>query len=288
MVGGDDTPERSATPRHVLPWLVELASTLPSLVRSYAPGAPVNARTREQIMLAVTDVNGARYCARVHGAWREFLGPGAHDDAEQAMLDYARACAAAGEPLPVDDLVPLLPPAALRSVRATVARIELANLVENTADELFERLTGRRPLEPLSFVRDAVTVASALPLAASMFATAAAMRMATRVAPPIPDVELPDASDANLLVHLLATVAPAYLSHALVRLALVGFPRSIAVGVRSGRSAATVRIGRGALTIQNGLSSDTVLVVEGDVESLLQTATGSIVREFGSIRIRPS
>jgi hypothetical protein len=31
-----------------------------------------------------------------------------------------------------------------------------------------------------------------------------------------------------------------------------------------------------------------VVVVEGEVEALLQTATGSIVRELGGIRLRPS
>ena len=114
------------------------------------------------------------------------------------------------------------------------------------------------------------------------------MRLATRVAPPLPEIEMPDGDDANLLVHVLAIVAPAYLSNALVRIAVVGAPRSIAVGVRSGRAAATVRLGRGRLALENGISSDTVLVVEGEVESLLHTVTGSIVRELGGIRLRPS
>ncbi|MEY2461148.1 MAG: hypothetical protein QOG30_2978, partial [Acidimicrobiaceae bacterium] len=36
------------------------------------------------------------------------------------------------------------------------------------------------------------------------------------------------------------------------------------------------------------ISRDTVVVVEGEVEPLLQLATGSIVRELSSVRIRPS
>jgi len=279
---------RTATARRVAPWLVELASTLPGLVRSYAPGAPIDPRTRERILLAVAESNGCRSCAWIHGSWRDFLGEGAHDDAEHALLTYARGCAEAGQPLPTDDLSALLPPAALRAVRATVAQIEVASLVGNTADSLLARLRGRRPRASLALAREAVTVAAAVPLAAPMFATAAAMRLATRVAPSLPEIEMPDGDDANLLVHLLATVAPAYLSNALVRIAVVGAPRSIAVGVRSGRTAATVRLGRGRLALENGISSDTVLVVEGEVESLLHTATGSIVRELGGIRLRPS
>lgn len=288
MAGRDPFARRTATPRRVAPWLLELGATLPELVRSYAPGAPLDPRTREKILLAVAEVNGCRYCVWIHGSWREFLGEGAHDDVEHALLSYARACAEAGRPLPLDDLASVLPPHARRAVRATVAQIEVASLVGNTADELFARLAGRRPLAPLAMAREAVTVAAALPAAASMFATAAAMRLATRVAPPVPEIELRDAADANLLVHLLATVAPTYLSNAVVRIALGALPRPIAVGLRSGRTAATVRVGRGSVVLENGISRDTVLVVEGEVETLLQMATGSIVRELGSIRIRPS
>lgn len=289
MAGRDSFARRTATPRRVAPWLVEMATTLPALVRSYAPGAPIDPRTRERIILAVAEVNGCGSCAWIHGSWRDFLGDGAHDDVEHALLTYARACAEAGRPLPTDDLAALLPPGALRAVRATVAQIGVASLVGNTAEGFLARVRGQRPWgTPITSAREALTVAAALPVAVPMFATAATMRLATRVAPPVPDIEMPEGDDANLLVHLLATVAPAYLSNALVRIAFVGLPRSMAIGVRSGRTAATVRVGRGRLVLENGISPDTVLVVEGEVESLLQTATGSIVRELGGIRLRPS
>jgi hypothetical protein len=173
-------------------------------------------------------------------------------------------------------------------VRATVAQIGVASFVGNTFDRLRANAVGRTRQDPLAFTRDAVTVAAAVPVAVPMFATAVAMRVANRLAPPMPDIELPDGDDANLLVHLLVTAAPVYLSNAVVRLATLGLPRPIAIGVRSGRTAATIRVGRGTLTIRNGISRDTVVVVEGEVEALLQTATGSIVRELGGIRIRPS
>ncbi|HEX4822247.1 MAG TPA: hypothetical protein VFV00_18720 [Acidimicrobiales bacterium] len=276
------------TPRRLLPWMLELSATLPALVRSYLPGAPIDPHVREEIILAVADVNGCRYCAWIHGSWRAFLGDGPHDDIEQVLLTHARACAEAGRPLPLDELSAVLPPAALRGVRATVAQVGVASFVGNTFDRLRSRATGRTTREPIGFTRDAITVAAALPVAVPMFATAAAMRLATRVAPPIPEIDVPDGDDANLLVHLLVTVAPVYLSNAVVRLASLGLPRPIAVGVRSGRTAATIRVGRGTLSIENGIGRDTVVVVEGEVEALLQTATGSIVRELGGIRIRPS
>jgi AhpD family alkylhydroperoxidase len=285
----DPFPRRTATLGLMVPWLAEVVTTLPGLVRSYGPGGALDPRTREQIILAVTEVNGCRYCAWIHGSWQEFLGNADHiADAEQALLAYARACAEAGRPLPADDLIGVLPPAAVRAVRATVAQIEVSNLVGNTVDGLLARLARKRPLSPIAFAREAATIAAAVPIAIPLLATAGAMRVAARIAPPLPEVEMPPAGEANLLVHLLAAAAPAYLSNAVVRLALLGLPRPVAVGIRAGRTAATVRIGRGAIEVENGISRDTVVVVEGEVEPLLQLATGSIVRELSNVRIRPS
>jgi hypothetical protein len=104
----------------------------------------------------------------------------------------------------------------------------------------------------------------------------------------MPEVDTPAAGEANLLVHLLAASAPTYLANAVVRLAVLGLPRPIAFGIRAGRTAATVRVGRGRIGVENGITRDTIFVVEGEVEPLLQLATGSIVRELSTVRIRPS
>jgi AhpD family alkylhydroperoxidase len=284
----DPFPRRTATLGLMVPWIAEVAATLPALVRSYGPGGPLDPRIREQIILAVTEVNGCRYCAWIHGSWQEFLGEGAHADAEQALLTYARACAEAGRPLPADELAAVLPPEAVRAVRATVAQIEVSNLVGNTVDGLLARVARKRPLSPFDFAREAATVAAAIPIAVPLLATAGAMRVAARIAPPMPEVDMPPAGEANLLVHLLAAAAPAYLANAVIRLAVLGLPRTVAVGIRAGRTAATVRVGRGRLAVENGIGRDTIVVVEGEVEPLLQLATGSIVRELSSVRIRPS
>ncbi|MEY2446975.1 MAG: hypothetical protein QOH79_451 [Acidimicrobiaceae bacterium] len=284
----DPFPRRTATLGLMVPWIAEVAATLPALVRSYGPGGPLDPRIREQIILAVTEVNGCRYCAWIHGSWQEFLGEGAHADAEQALLTYARACAEAGRPLPADEFAAVLPPEAVRAVRATVAQIEVSNLVGNTVDGLLARVARKRPLSPFDFAREAATVAAAIPIAVPLLATAGAMRVAARIAPPMPEVDMPPAGEANLLVHLLAAAAPAYLANAVIRLAVLGLPRTVAVGIRAGRTAATVRVGRGRLAVENGIGRDTIVVVEGEVEPLLQLATGSIVRELSSVRIRPS
>ncbi|MGI8662456.1 MAG: hypothetical protein ACR2LQ_04485 [Acidimicrobiales bacterium] len=282
----DPFPRRTATPAVIAPWLFEVARTVPGLVRSYVPGGPVSPRTRERVILAVTDVNGCRYCAWIHGSWQEFLGDVPAADAEEALLAYARACAEAGAPLPSDDLLAVLPADAVAVVRATVAQIEVANLVGNTVDGVLARLTRKRPLAPIALARELATVAVALPVAVPMLATAATMRIVDRFAPPVPQVAAPDPGDANLLVHLLASALPTYLANALIRLVMVGLPAPIAVGIRAGRTSATVRIGRGEVAVENGVADDVSFVVEGEVEPLLRLATGSLVRELGSIRLR--
>jgi hypothetical protein len=284
----DPFPRRTATPGLMAPWLLELGRTVPGLISSYLPGGAIDGRTRERIILAVTEVNGCRYCAWIHGAWQDLLGDVPTADADEALLTYARACADAGRPLDPAPLADVLPPEALRAVRATVAQIEVANLVGNTADGLIARATRKRPLSPLAAARELATLAIALPIAVPMLATGAAMRAINRAAPATPDIEMPPAGEANLLTHLIAQAAPTYLANAVVRAALVGLPVSVSIGLRAGRTTATVTLGKGRITVANGISPDALLVVEGDVEPLLQVASGAIVRELGSLRIRPS
>ncbi|MBV9041597.1 MAG: carboxymuconolactone decarboxylase family protein, partial [Acidimicrobiia bacterium] len=91
----DPFPRRTATPLALLPWIAELGKNLPGLLRSYLPGQPLDPRTRERVILAVTEVNGCRYCAWIHGSWQDFLGENSLVDADEALLAYARACAEA-------------------------------------------------------------------------------------------------------------------------------------------------------------------------------------------------
>jgi hypothetical protein len=180
----------------------------------------------------------------------------------------------------------VLPPESLSAVRATVAQIEVSNLVGNTVDGLLARLTRKRPLDPLRTAEELAVVAAAIPLAVPMLAAAAALRAASRLAPPVPDADMPAAGEANLLVHLLAQLAPTLLANSLLRLAVLGSPVVLPVGLKAGRTTATVRVGRGRLALENGISPDVVMVVEGDVEPLLRLASGAVLQEARNLRIR--
>lgn len=251
----------------IAPWVLEALRTLPGLVGAYGPGGALAARTRQRVTVAVSEANGCHWSAWVHGAWRDLLGEADPEEADEIVLQYARACAAAGRPLPTDGLAEHLPPLAVGAVRATVANVSLANEVEAHT---------RHPLLRLAVA----------PLAAPALGAAVAMRALHRLAPPLPVIDQPQGDDANLLVHVLGRALPSWLAHAGVRLALLGTPLHLVVGVRAGRSAATVRLGRGRVAIENGLAPDVALVVEGDVEPLLQLATGSLLRDLRAIRLR--
>jgi alkylhydroperoxidase family enzyme len=283
----DPFPRRTANVARLLPWLAEIASTIPGLVDSYTRKDVLNPRTRERIILAVTEVNGCRYCAWIHGSWQDFLGDVPSGMAEDALLGYARACAEAGRPLDPSPLADVLPPEAVRAVRATVAQIEVSNLVGNTVDGLLARVTRARPLDPLAAIQEIVAVGAALPLAMPLVGAAAALRMIERLAPRLGAVNKPAGGEANLLVHVLAEAMPLLLANAGVRLLVLNLPMRVPVAVRAGRTTATMRIGRGGITLENGVAGDAIAVVEGEVDTLLKLVTGSLLREIGNVRIRP-
>jgi alkylhydroperoxidase family enzyme len=285
VASSDPFSRRTATPGRVLPWLVELVRTLPGLADSYAPGRGINARTRERISVVVTEVNGCRYCAWIHGSWQDFLGEGPLPP-EERVLAYARACAEAGHPLDPSGLEDAVGRDAVAAVRATVAQVELSNLVGNTVDGLLARLTGDRPWRPLDAALEAAAIWTALPAAAPLLATAGIMRLLGRIAPPVPRVDLQDPAEANLLALLISQAAPAFLANAALRTALLGLPATISVAIQAGRTAATVRIGRGKVGVVNGVAADAMVVIEGEVEALLKLATGAFPSDLSGIRLR--
>ncbi len=268
------------------PWLLELARTLPGLFASYGPSAPLDPRTRERIIVAISSVEGSRSTAWVHGSWQQFLGDVDSSDDDAALIEYAIACAESGGPLLIDELQAALPPTVMSAVRATVAHGALASLVGRRVDDLAARVTGRRRLGALALARDVAAVTITAPITAPLLGAAAAMRVIDRVAPPLPAVRTPPAGEANLLVDLLSAAVPSYLANAAVRLVALGGPVTLTIGVRAGRTSATVRIGRGKVSIENGIAGDAVVVVEGEIEPLLEVATGSLVRELRGVRIR--
>lgn len=284
----DPFPRRTASPAALAPWAGELARNLGGLVDSYSGRAVLDPRVREELILAVTDVNGCRYCEWIHGSWSEFLGDIDGHDAADAALAYARASATIGRPDDVERLTATLGPGPARAVRATVAQITLANLVGNTVDGLIARITGKRPADPPRALAEAATVGLALPLAVPMLAVGAALRGLNRLAPPRTGVRVPDAGEANLLVHVLAEALAPLEANAALRLALTRLPLRLAVGIRAGRTGATLRFGAGAIALENGLADDALIVIEGDVGPLLRLAARPVVRDLARIRVRPA
>lgn len=292
---GEDTPLawRLGT------WMAELLSVPRGLIDSYVPGSNgLNARTREQLILSITEVNDCRYSAWIHGAWLDFLGPRDLDEALVPLFDYARACAEAGVPLDTTGLDAVYPRPLVRSLRATVAHAELANLVGNTIDDLGGQLgvgiSSRAPSpvtasiaassrwSPVEWIQNAATVTLAMPFVAPAFVTAVTMKAIARLAPSLPEIAVPPPSEANLVVHLLAEAAPTYLGHAVVRTSLVWSPLPLSIAFRMEGTAATIRVGRGHVAIENGVQPDAMLVVDGGIEPLLQTVAGSILRDLGA------
>jgi alkylhydroperoxidase family enzyme len=280
----DPFPRRTATPERLLPWLLELLRTVPGLASTYGVRRTLDARTRERLILAITEVNGCRYCAWIHGSWQEFLGDGSGDGTvEDALLAYGRAAADAGQPLDPSGLERVIAAEAVPAVRATVAQIEISNLVGNTVDGLLARLTRKRPWRPLDAALEAGTLALALPVALPLLAGAAVMRAIERAAPVLPEIGMPEPGEANLLVHLLAEAAPVLLGNAAVRATLLGLPVEVPVGLEAGRTTATVRVGRGRLSFDNGIAPDAALIVSGQVDALLAAAAG---RSLAGLHLR--
>ena len=132
------------------------------------------------------------------------------------------------------------------------------------------------------------TVAIALPIAVPMLAVGGALRLVRLAgARRARGRRCPPAGEANLLVHLLAQAVPSYLANAGLRLAAAA-PAGAGDLRHQGRS----HVGhhphraRARSCVDNGIAPDAVLVVEGDVEPLLQLATGHLVREIGTFRVK--
>ncbi len=234
----------------------------------------------------MSEVNGCRYTAWVHGAWHDLLGAEKADDTLPVLLDYARDSALAGHPAGTESLDAVLTPESVRAVRASVAVAELSSLIGNTADGLAERLVFKRPLLSLRTLNDAFVVAVALPWAVPVFVATAAMRAVSWAAPPMPEMVSPPEDQANLVVHMLADAIPQYLSHAATRALVLRLPTPIAVGVRAEGTEATVRLSRDRIELENGLGDDTFLVVDGGLELLLDVAARSISREVSGLPVR--
>jgi hypothetical protein len=276
-----ESPRPAFDPGKVGAWTAELARVPVGLLAAYLPSRGIDARTRQQLIVAVSEVNGVRSVAWVHGAWLDLLGDGDPDDTLGPLFDYARSCAEAGRPLDTTALAVVYPGSVVRSLRATVAVAQLGSALAGAADELWARARGRRGGSPLDAAVGLVGFSLVAPWLAPSVALAGALRVLGRLAPALPPVEVPPAPEANLVVHLLAEAAPNYLGHVLVRTGVVLSPVPVAIAFRMDGTSATIRLGRGRVAITNGIEPSAVVVVDGGVEPLVQLVAGSILKDLG-------
>jgi alkylhydroperoxidase family enzyme len=282
----DPLARPTATPGRLLRWLVELADATPGLVEAWGPWPrALSTRTREQILVAVADINGSRHAAWVHGAWRDFLGDADPDHSLAAVLDFTWESARGGRPASTEELSGHLPTNAVRAVRATIAVAELGTLAANSSDSLLTRFRKPRRLLRPSALNEAIVTAAAAPFAIPALVGATLMRSVNRIAPPLPRVEAPPTHEANLVVHLLADLVPRRLATSAARLFLLGLPVPISFGVRVEGTEATVRLSRSRVVLENGLRPDTLLVVDGGIQ-LLDTASRALNRELAALMTR--
>ncbi len=240
-------------------WLAELVRVAPGAIEARLPGLGVDARTREHMSEPVAAACGSPLVAWIHGAWRDFVGRVEPDDAVEPLLAFAQASADAGGPVDATVLQAVYEPSVVRATRATVA---------------------------LAGVQVAIARSPAVPLLIPTAVMAGTLGAIARVAPPVPEPELPADGRTNLVMHLLASASPRYLAHAVVRPVLLRNPRVLSIGVRMEGVGATVHIGRGRLRITEGVADDVVAVIEDGLETLLHVAAGSIVRQVAWVPTR--
>lgn len=99
----------------------------------------------------------------------------------------------------------------------------------------------------------------------------------------------PPKGEAGLIVLLLEEALPRYLRLPVLP-AVVGRAGPV-VSMQAGGSTATVRVGAREVVLEDGLAADAWVRLEGDVDALLDVATGDhVVRPFveGRIRLAPN
>lgn len=263
--------------RSAAAWATEALSTVPAGLRTLVPGAPVPASLREDVLVSVAEARGARSMAWLHGQWRSFAGSVPDGDVHLALDHHARACARAGYPVTPTALGDVLPGPTVRGVRAVVVRGRVEAELESRTRRVLAALRSGHPSR-ITLVDLPLAVAG-LAAAAPALGVGAALGTLARRAPAVPVVEGADDPDVGLLAALAGEAVTVLLANAAVRTLALSSPVEVAVGLRSGPSAATVRVGRGRVRVSDGVDPDSLVVLQGDVEPLVRLAAGVVLRE---------
>lgn len=268
----DTFPRRTATVGNLLPWLERIVRDVPAQANLYSRRPAIDRGLRERIMMAVTDVNGCRYCSWIHGGWAELMTRG-HAARDDVALAYAREAAELDSLPPSPEarqaLEAVFSPEEARAIDATIANIQLSNLAGNTVDGLISRLTGARPREPAAMAQEVALVAAAAPVGIPLLALGGLLRQAARVMQPVEAVVLPPVGEANMGVLMLAEAVRHYAGLPLLR-ALAAGRMPFALGASADGLEATARLsGQSRVELDNGLADDVALVLEGDMATML-------------------
>lgn len=285
-------------------WGRSLVPRVPTLVRAYLPGAPIDARRRELLAATVAAGLGCHPLERLHRDWHDLLGPPELSEVDDDVAAWAVATALAG-PGPSAELgLPReLGDAARRSAMALVAHTAASAASLEAAASVVERLrrpggpstpAGPTPSAPgrdprgrvdaaRALGRDLVASLAGLALVAPTAAVGAVVSTVGRAVPAPPELEV--GPDPNLLAQLLAETLPTWFGSAWGRTLVAGLPVAIPIGVRSGRTGATVRVGERRLVVANGIADDVWAVFDGEVDALVRAGSLSLTRELRADRL---
>jgi AhpD family alkylhydroperoxidase len=143
-------------------FMVDLRAILAgrSQMRALMRGESIDAAFRERLMLAVTAVNGCRYCSYAHA--RQALAAGMHGDEVRALQDgvlqespeeerpallYAQHWAETGghvDPVTRERILEVYGQPAVAAIELALRTIQMGNLMGNTMDYALYRLSFGR------------------------------------------------------------------------------------------------------------------------------------------------
>jgi hypothetical protein len=278
----DAAGDHEDPPRRFAAWSRALAPRVPDFVRAYLPGSPIDARRRELLVATVAAALGCEPLERLHLGWHDLLGPAELSELDDDVAVWAVATALAGPDGATVDLPEELSGPARRAALALVAHTAATAAAFEASGVLVRRLLGRaEPAGPIA--GQVLSVVGGLAIATPTAAAGAVVGALGRLVPPAPVLEVDP--DPNLLAQLLAEILPTWFGSAWGRTLVAALPVQVPVGVRSGRTGATVRVGEGRLTVTNLIAPDVWAVFDGEVDALVRAGSLALTRELRADRL---
>ncbi|MGI8756632.1 MAG: hypothetical protein ACR2MB_12400 [Acidimicrobiales bacterium] len=271
------------SPRQLLDWGAVLVPRLGALARAYLPGASLDARQREHLLVALAATLGCETLEHAHQGWAGLLGPAELTEDDDDLVAWATEVVRRG-PVGVEMVAPeAVPDEIADMVLALVAHVAAAALTLQAAGLLGDRLRRRSVQEWPSLPGQLLSAAAGAVLAVPTTLAGAAFGALGRIVPTAPEVELQ--ADPNLMAQLLAEVLPIWLGSPLGRTLVVALPVSLPVAVAAGASGATVWVGRGRVVVVDGLDDGAWVVFDGEVDALVRAGSKSLNRELRAGRL---